>query len=346
MPWALTGSPPIGVLEAMRTDSLVSWLGSMLLIAACAAPPAASPERLDTPYVVVLGTAQDGGLPQIGCRRDCCRRARSIPGAERLVTSLLLCDPASGKRWLFDASPDLAEQIERARGHPPTQTPEPSPGTSPGARPALFDGIFLTHAHMGHYAGLLQLGREAYGARDVALHATPSMIEFLTTEAPWSLLVEDRALRAEPLRAGDTLRLRPELSVTALAVPHRREFSDTVAFVIRGPRRSLLYLPDIDKWERWDRPIEEVLAEVDVALVDGTFFDEGELPGRDMSEIPHPLIRRSLERFAPLPLQERAKIHFTHLNHSNPACDPDSPASSAIRAAGSFVARDGLVITL
>jgi pyrroloquinoline quinone biosynthesis protein B len=310
---------------------LVSMLG------ACAAPRATSAARADAPYVVVLGTAQDGGLPQIGCDAACCAAARADPERRRLVTSLLLVDPRSGKRWLFDATPDLPAQVERARphGHPEGKAGE--------GRPALFDGVFLTHAHMGHYAGLLALGREAYGSAPQTVRASAAMGAFLRANAPWSLLVDARHVELAELVPGQPVELAPDLTVTPLAVSHRQELSDTLAFVLRGPNRALLYLPDIDAWERMDPPIEARLAAVDVALVDATFFDGGELPGRDLAAIPHPFVVHSLARFAPLPAEERAKVRFTHLNHSNPAADPASAAAARVRAAGMAVAREGEV---
>ncbi len=314
-------------------------LALLLLAPGCAlAPPAASPAR-GAPYVVVLGTAQDGGLPQIGCLLACCRAAREAPARSRLVTALLLVDPRSGKRFLFDATPDIAEQVERSRGHPPDRALE-------GPRPPLFDGVFLTHAHMGHYAGLLELGREAYGSAGLVVHASERMEGFLRSNAPWSALFAEGGARIERLTPGEPVALGDELSVTPLAVPHREEFSDTLAFRIDGPARSLLFAPDTDAWERWSPPIEEHLRAVDLALVDGTFYDDGEVPGRDLSTIPHPFIRTSLERFAGLPESERAKVRFLHLNHTNPACDPGSAASARIRAAGMAVARDGEVLGL
>jgi pyrroloquinoline quinone biosynthesis protein B len=135
------------------------------------------------PYVLVLGTAQDGGMPQIGCEETLCRRARAEPDRRRMMSSLLLCDPRSGKRWLFDAGPDLRQQVERAHGHPPSRKPT-------GPRPPLFEGIFLTHAHIGHYTGLMFLGRESYGARELPVYATSSMAGFLREAGPWSKLVE------------------------------------------------------------------------------------------------------------------------------------------------------------
>ncbi len=301
--------------------------------AACGAAPPATPGAEQGPYVLVLGTAQDAGLPQIACTGECCRAARS-GGARRLVTSLALCDPRTGRRWLLDASPDLALQVERCAGHPAGRL-------RPADRAPLFDGLFLTHAHMGHYAGLLQLGPEAYGSSGQVVHVSSRMAAFLRDNGPWSLLVERGALVLHALEPGRPVELGEGLSVTPLVVPHRDEFSDTLAFLIRGPRRALLYLPDIDKWERWERAIEDVLAEVDVALVDGTFFDGNELPERDMAQIPHPFIVESLARFAPLEEGERRKIRFTHLNHSNPAADPGSEEAALVRAAGMSVAAEG-----
>jgi len=288
---------------------------------------------------MVLGTAQDGGLPQIGCGEELCQDARADSGKRRLATSLLLADPRSGKRWLFDAGPDLREQVERARGHPASRR-------SVGERPALFDGVFLTHAHIGHYAGLLQFGREVYGARDLPAWCTPRMGEFLSSNGTWSLLVDSHAIALSEMPLDREVELAPDLFVSALRVPHRDEFSDTLAFVIRGPRASLCYLPDIDKWERWDVRLEELLARVDFALIDGTFFAAGEVTGRAMSEIPHPFIVETLERLSAAPASLRAKVIFTHLNHTNPATLPGSDADKRIRDAGMRVAVEGELLGL
>jgi pyrroloquinoline quinone biosynthesis protein B len=293
----------------------------------------------ETPRVVVLGTAQDGGLPQIGCEEAPCRRARRNPRFARRVASLLVVDPRSGRRYLLDATPDLPEQVELAR----TASPERA---GVDGRPPLFDGIFLTHAHLGHYAGLLQLGREAYGAAGQEVLVTARMRAFLESNGPWSLLVSEGHVKLREMQPDVEIPIGDDLAVTPILVPHRDELSDTVGFLIAGPSRRVLYIPDIDKWERWERRIEDVIASVDVALIDGTFFEDGEIPGRSMADIPHPFIVETLKRLAALPPGERAKIVFTHLNHTNPACDPRSAAARRIRAAGMSVARDGDVIPL
>ncbi len=313
------------------------WLVALTFPFGCEAP--AEDSAPADPYVLVLGVAQDAGRPQIGCRSNCCESARRNPDDRRFVTSLLLADPRSGKRWLLDATPDLREQVEVAEGHPVTRK-------APGPRPPLFEGVFLTHAHMGHYTGLLQLGPEAYNAQHLPLYGTERMEAYLSQNGPWNLLLAQGNWDYRTMVPGEAVSLAEDLTVTAILVPHRREFTDTCAFLIRGPRRSLLYLPDIDKWDRWDTPIEEVLAQVDVALLDGAFFADGEIPGRSIDQIPHPFISETLERLAPLPRSERAKVVFTHLNHTNPALDEDSAAALTVREAGMAVARRGTIYPL
>ncbi|MFT6833611.1 MAG: pyrroloquinoline quinone biosynthesis protein B [Planctomycetota bacterium] len=316
--------------------------GLLWALVACQATPMPLDQDVNVdpgaPYLLVLGTAQDGGLPQIACRNECCEAARNDPSRRRLVTSLLLVDPRDGRRWIFDASPDLPLQVELARGHG-------GPGIDAPGRPALFDGVFLTHAHIGHYSGLIQFGREAYGSAPVDLIGTARMADFLQTNGPWSLLFDGGHARSVTLTPDEPFTLASDLRVTAIQVPHRDEFSDTVGFVIEGPSRTALYLPDIDKWSRWDRPLADVLEGVDLAFLDGTFYGPDELPGRDMADVPHPFIVETIEALAHGAARRSRslldRVWFTHLNHSNPAAQPNSAAAAAIEAAGAHVLQEG-----
>jgi len=305
----------------------------LVLLTACASPapaPRAMPDDQGAPFVVVLGTAQDGGYPQTGCAKACCARTWSDPSARRYVAALGLVDPASGSRWMFDATPDFRDQLRLLDSVHPVE-----------GRPPGLSGIFLTHAHLGHYTGLVMLGREAIGAAGVRVFALPRMKSFLETSGPWDQLVRLGNVSLVPLAANGLTRLPSGLAVETLLVPHRDEYSETAAFVIVGPSRSVLFVPDIDKWEKWETGIEDVIARVDVAYVDGTFFENGEIPGRDMSEIPHPFIEESMKRFSSLPASERAKVRFIHLNHTNPALVPDSEARRRIEERGFRVAEQG-----
>jgi pyrroloquinoline quinone biosynthesis protein B len=291
------------------------------LTGASPAPGAGPAVRL-----VVLGVAQDGGVPHAGCTRACCAGDRR----ERVV-SLGLVDEAARKWWLFEATPDFPDQWRRMQTEAPGCT---------------LAGIFLTHAHMGHYTGLMHLGREVMGARDVPVHAMPRMWTFLESNGPWDQLVRLGNIVFAPLAADTPTVLTPRLAVTPFSVPHRDEYSETVGFLIEGPSRRVAFVPDIDKWERWDRPVEDLVRSVDDAYLDATFFDGSELPGRDIREIPHPLMTESLDRLARLTPDERARVRFIHLNHTNPAFVPGSEAERRVRDAGCSIAREGEVCGL
>jgi pyrroloquinoline quinone biosynthesis protein B len=294
----------------------------------------------ERPFVVVLGTAQDAGYPQAGCHKECCREAWDHPQRRRFATSLALVDPESNQRWLFECTPDFREQLRLL-----DQTTHPVPGAdsavsvpSSAAPPAL-TGILLTHAHVGHYAGLIHLGREVIGAKTVPVFAMRRMSEFLKSNGPWSQLVSLQNIELRPLVDGGTIALNDRLKVTAFTVPHRDEFSETAGFVIEGPGKKILFIPDIDKWERWSRKIVDLIRQVDIAYLDATFYSENELPGRDMSQIPHPFIVESLARFSTLRPNERQRVRFIHMNHTNPALREGSEARQIIEASGCKVAR-------
>ena len=287
-----------------------------ILAAACAS----APPREISPFALVLGIAQDGGYPQSGCNRpDCAEAWRNLKLRQR-VASLAIIDPQSRQRWIIDATPDFGSQLRTL------DEVAPRPDSAP-----LLDGILLTHAHIGHYLGLAQLGREVLGAHSVRVYAMPRMRDFLEHNGPWDQLVKLHNIEISTIADGAEVALNERLHVTPIRVPHRDEYSETVAFLVRGPTRTILWLPDIDKWERWSTRLESILEHVDVAYIDGTFYFANEVPGRDMSEIPHPLITETLTRLASSPL--RAKVRFIHLNQTNPRLREAKP--------GVVVAKDG-----
>ena len=283
------------------------------------------------PYLVVLGIAQDGGVPQAG-RED--HPGWDDPAWRRHVVSVGLVDPRDGgRRYLFEATPDLPNQLHRLSAH-----------LRPDAQGPVLDGVFLTHGHVGHYTGLLFLGFEVIGARSVPVHAMPRMIEYLSTNGPWDQLVRYQNVALQPLADSRPVALASDLEVTPFLVPHRQEYTEVVGYRIDGPSRSALFIPDIDSFEafdEWGVRIEDLIERVDVAYLDGCFWAQGEIPGRDMTEFPHPMIASSLERFAPLPAAERAKIRFIHLNHTNPVLDPAGPERARVLEAGFGVAEEG-----
>jgi pyrroloquinoline quinone biosynthesis protein B len=310
---------------------LVSVGGLSLGLAAVAGRTSGAPSTTAV-RAVVLGTAQDGGVPHIGCTQALCRRAREDASRRQRVACLGLVDEEAGQRFLIDATPDLASQIESLNAGRAMSDPR---------RPV--DGILLTHAHIGHYTGLMFLGREALGARGVPVYATPRMARFLRENGPWSLLVELGNIEIREMQPGRELTLTPRLGVTPLPVPHRDELSDTVGFLVHGPAHSVLYIPDIDKWERWDRRLEDEVGRVDAALLDGSFENAAEIPGRSIAEIPHPLVEETAKRLADMTLARR--VLFVHLNHTNRLLW-DEAARRALERRGFRVARDGQELPL
>ncbi len=279
------------------------------------------------PQVVVLGTAQDGGAPQAGCTQTCCEWTRADPERRRLPASLGIIDPLAQKRWIIDCTPDFPEQLHRLNA-----VSDPSWGLA---------GVFLTHAHIGHYVGLIHLGKEVMGARGVPVYVMPRMRGFIESDSPWRQLVEQGNISLEPLADGLTIQLTSQVSVTPFEVPHRDEISETVGFKVHGPTRTVAHLPDIDSWAAWEQELGDFLSGLDVAWLDGTFFDSTELPHRDLSKISHPMMVTSLEALSPLPASLRDRVRFTHLNHSNPVINPESPQAAQIIASGAHLAAEG-----
>lgn len=282
-------------------------------------------------HILVLGVAQDGGFPHIGCLNECLK-AHKNPNIARYVTSLALVDPDTKQWWMFEASPDFSRQLQYFRD------------LTDGEYPYLPAGIFITHAHIGHYTGLMFIGKEALGAKDVKVYALPRMIEYLKSDGPWSQLIEFENI--DPIAMGEdiSLSLTNTLSVEAFRVPHRDEYSETAGFKIMGANKSYLFIPDIDKWYKWDRNIIDLIKDssIEHAFIDATFFKDGELPNRPMSELPHPFVEETMRLFEDEPESVRRKIKFIHLNHTNPLLF-DKRARNEVTKKGYGVAEQGKV---
>ncbi len=296
-------------------------------------------QRVSTPiskadcFLIVLGVTQDGGYPHAGCQRECCKLVYSGKEQPKLPVCLGLVDRRAGKVFMIEASPAFAEQWRRL---------QEAAGTQDKRAP---DGIFLTHAHIGHYSGLMQLGREVMGAKNAPVWAMPRMGKFLRENGPWSQLVDLQNIDLHPLHADSAIQLTADLRITPFLVPHRDEFSETVGYRIETPRKKVIFIPDIDKWEKWQRDIVNDVRSADYALLDATFFKDGELTGRSMREVPHPFVAETMQRFATEPAAEKKKVTFIHLNHTNPLLW-DEHAKKEVLEAGFSLAEEGMVIGL
>ncbi|MDH3492131.1 MAG: MBL fold metallo-hydrolase [Acidobacteriota bacterium] len=284
------------------------------------------------PYVLILGTAQDAGVPQIGCMSPFCQKVWKDLKKRQKVSSIALVDPDSGSRWIFDATPDLPAQFQLLKEHTEDHSNK-------------LDGIFLTHAHIGHYTGLMYLGRESMNAGMVPVYAMPRMRNLLARNAPWSQLISLKNIEIRSLARDTKLDLSGGISVTAFEVPHRDEFSETVGFRIDSGSKALIFIPDIDKWSKWDKKLAEIVAANDYVLVDGTFYADGEIP-RPISEVPHPFVSETAELLKSLTSEQKAKVHFIHFNHSNPLIQGNKEKLKELKTLGFRIAYEGLVLDL
>lgn len=307
-----------------------SFNGYVFAIAFCLFAGAAAGG--DGPYLYILGVTQDAGYPQTGCYQPHCMPGWRDRNLRRSAVSLGLVDPAGHSKYMFDATPGFPGQLFTLEMEAPSAEYEMA-------------GIFLTHAHIGHYTGLMFLGHEAMGARGIPVYAMPRMQRYLQENGPWSQLVDFGNIVLKPLQDGQP-RVLGSVTVTPFLVPHRDEFSETVGYRIQGPGKSAVFIPDIDKWSDWDTDLRDLVQSVDYALVDATFFADGELPGRDMSKIPHPFVTETMTLLEALPPIERNKVWFIHLNHTNPLLDTDSEQSELVRSKGFNIASEGIRLDL
>lgn len=284
--------------------------------------------------LIVLGTIQDAGSPQIGCKRNCCKDLFLYPDKDRRVVSIGLVDAVTQKKYIIEATPDFTQQTKLLRNFSALNTKETP------------DGIFVTHAHIGHYTGLMYLGKEAMNTDSVMVYAMPRMKNFLEQNGPWSQLVKNKNIALQKMTDQKEIPLTTNLKVIPFTVPHRDEFSETVGYTIIGPNKKALFIPDIDKWQKWNTNIIDAIAEVDYAFIDGTFYDEAEINNRDISTIPHPFIIESMKLFKDLSRAEKRKIYFIHFNHTNPVINKKTKQYSQVIQNGFNIAHVNSIFPL
>jgi len=277
-------------------------------------------------YIYILGNTQDAGLPHIGCQHPFCEDSFNIY-EEHYSTSIAVVNSDLKKYILFEATPDITFQLNNLKKN-------------------IFDefllpeSIYITHAHIGHYTGLMYFGREALGAKDLMVKVLPRMSNFLQNNGPWSQLVDINNIKIKEINFGSSTKELANIDITPVKVPHRDEYSETAGYIIKGKNKKALFIPDIDKWEKWDRDLSQLAKEFDFLLIDATFYDSKEI-NRDISEIPHPLVTETIDLLSGLNTENRSKVYFIHMNHTNMMLDPNSELSKLITSKGFNIARLG-----
>ena len=274
----------------------------------------------------ILGVVQDGGMPHLGNNKTCCENIKQ----DKYVTSLMLMNNENNESFLFDASPDINKQLNFMGDRIKKD----------------LKGIFLTHAHIGHYTGLMYFGREALNSKLVNVYAMPKMKKFLEENGTWSQLVSLQNISIIELRNESKISIDSNVIVQPIEVPHRAEFSETVGYKIYGPNKTALFIPDIDKWYLWEKSIVDEIKQVDYAIIDATFYDSKEVNYRDISEIPHPFVTESMDLFDSIDIKEKNKIYFIHLNHTNPLLNEQSKQYKSVITKGYNVAKEEMILDL
>ena len=259
--------------------------------------------------IYILGSAQDGGYPQSGCYEDCCKTAWSNENLVRYPSSIAVVNHLLKKYWIFDITPDIKFQINLL------------------PKDYILSGIFITHAHSGHYMGLVQLGIEVMNLKDIPVYVMPRMASFLENNSLFSQLILSGNIKLERINIDAVIKLPNQIHISNFEVPHRNELSETVGYKISGEKKSVIYLPDIDSWDNFHTKLFKLIENNDYLFIDGTFYDSSELKYRKMNKVPHPLISSTIEdTLSNLSLNNRNKIYFTHLNHTNKVLNKDSKA--------------------
>ena len=284
------------------------------------------PINSQSEYIYILGNTQDAGLPHIGCQHKFCQDNFDIH-EEYFVTSIAVVNSDLRRYILFEATPDITYQLNYLKNNLFQEF-------------LLPESLYITHAHIGHYSGLMYFGREALGAKNLMVRVLPRMSNFLQDNGPWSQLVDINNIKIKEINFGLSTNELSNIVVTPIQVPHRDEYSETAGYIIEGKNKKALFIPDIDKWEKWDRNLNQLAKEFDFLLIDATFYDSKEI-NRDISEIPHPLVTETIDLLSGLNIENRSKVYFIHMNHTNMMLDPNSELSMLVTSKGFNIARLG-----
>ncbi|WP_251092068.1 pyrroloquinoline quinone biosynthesis protein PqqB [Streptomyces sp. Caat 7-52] len=294
--------------------------------------------------VVLLGTAAGGGFPQWNCACALCAAARD----GKLPSRTQECAAVSGNGrdwWLLNASPDLRAQL--------AATPALWPG--PGPRQTSVRGVLLTDAEADHVSGLASLrgaaGLKVYAAPPVRAVLSPARAA-LDRYAPWEwadsladggfVLAGGLVVTAHPMGA------RIPRYVPAQAPAPAGPWVTAYRIEDLASGGVLVYAPCVGAWSP---ALDELCAEADCVLLDGTFFAADEMgttvrSGAGQAALGHLPVTGPDGTLAALARHPRPRRIYTHLNNTNPLLDPGSPARARVAEHGAEILPDGAELVL
>jgi pyrroloquinoline quinone biosynthesis protein B len=289
--------------------------------------------------VTILGTAQDGGIPQAGCSCQRCLDAHRDLKLRKYPVSLGILG-VDGTKHIIEITKNLSEQLV-------IWTPEKNDLFIP-------ETVSITHLHLGHIEGIGQLGKPVMGLREVDVYLSPKNKDVFDNRSDIVLMEDEGNIRTHsknfyhPFEPKDGC----GFSLQFIPIPHRSELGDNAAIIIKAEGKSILFMPDQDSWsDTLDYHSKENIRDflkmfdIDEALIDGTFWNMNELPRRDISKIPHPTIQETIQLLGSK-REGDPEISFLHLNHSNPVNDLGSEQRKVVEENGWKISEIGDVLKL
>ncbi len=306
---------------------------------------------------LVLGSAAGGGFPQWNCNTNLCRSARYGKPATKARTQSSIAVSANGKDFvLFNASPDLRQQINDNQALHPSGTLRDSP----------IRAVVLTNGDVDHIAGLLTM-RERHA---FVLYAADRVQKVLRENSIFQVLQSDCVTR-KTFQLGEELEIcGPDgnslgVAVTPFAVPGKvalyledessgenfgTQEGDTIGLQIRDTSKgtTFYYIPGC---AQVDNTLKKRLQNAQLVLFDGTLFENdemvkagvGEKTGARMGHTNLSGEDGSLQVFKSLNVGRKIYIH---INNTNPILNENSAERKLVEKEGWEIAYDGMEIKL
>ena len=300
--------------------------------------------------ITVLGSAAGGGFPQWNCNCRNCAGVRSgrVKARPRTQSSIFVRGDQQADGVLFNASPDILEQI---RAHPALQPAR-------AVRDTAIAGVVLMDGQIDHATGLFMLRERG---SPLPLWCTDAVEQDLTQGNPVLRVLGHycgvACQRIEPDGTPFTVAGVAELGFRAFALqskaapysPHRDAPvpGDNIGMLISdcATGRKAFYAPGLGEITP---ALFDILCSADAVLVDGTFWTDDEMPrlglsaksARDISHLPQSGPGGMIEWLDRLPRRTRRLL--IHINNTNPILDEDSPERAQLARHGIEVCEDGM----
>ena len=304
--------------------------------------------------ITVLGAAAGGGFPQWNCNcRQCAGlRAGSLRAKPRTQSSIFVQGDGGQDGVLFNASPDILQQV---RANPVLQ-----PGRAP--RDSAIAGVVLMDGQVDHVTGLFMLRERS---SPLPIWCTDEVADDLTDGNPVlrvlghfcgvqrQRIAIDGSSFSVPGVAGLRFCALPLSSKAAPYSPHRDKPmpGDNIGMLISdvASGKSVFYAPGLGEISP---AVFDAMHRADVVMVDGTFFTDDEMPAlglstktaRSIGHLPQTGPGGMLSWLDQLPTSTRRLL--IHINNTNPILDEDSAAHALLRQHGVALCEDSMRIEL